>query len=368
MFRDQDKALIIKNSESRNTSLPSGRAERLTALWALSESTLGGILHALKFPFRGMIISGAAVILISLIANFSDKKNQILKSTIIVILVKAIISPHTPLTAYLSVFLQGLIGEILFLSRKFRFLSALLLGILVALLNGFQKILVLTIIYGQTLWRTIDDFINYINKEWLFTNIENPINFSAILILSYIGIHLIAGLIAGVLAYRIPKFVKARLNDVNLTSDFNKIRNTSAYQSQTTGKVNTKRKRKYLKPSAIIIFSISIIILITSYFYTGSEYFDVNAIMIMLARSVIIIFIWFYFIAPRIKRFMVKRISSSKNKYSKEAESVISALPIIKEMIISIWKYSASYPGIKRISFFIKTALVYLIYTTEENL
>ena len=47
---------------------------RLTALWALSEAGLGGILHALQSPFTGLFVGGFAIILISLIAYFADDK------------------------------------------------------------------------------------------------------------------------------------------------------------------------------------------------------------------------------------------------------------------------------------------------------
>jgi len=92
---------------------------RLSALWALSESMLGGLLHAAHIPLRGMIISSAAVIIICLIAHFSEKNGEILKATIIVLIIKGAISPYTPFAAYLAVFMQGLLGEIFFYKKRF---------------------------------------------------------------------------------------------------------------------------------------------------------------------------------------------------------------------------------------------------------
>ena len=43
--------------------------QRLTALWAFTESGLGGIMHALQIPFTGLLVGGMAVIMISLIAD-----------------------------------------------------------------------------------------------------------------------------------------------------------------------------------------------------------------------------------------------------------------------------------------------------------
>jgi chromate transport protein ChrA len=87
---------------------------RIIALWAFSESAFGGILHALAIPFRGLFIASAAVLFISMIGLFGKSNREILKATLIVILIKAVVSPHSPLTAYLAVSLQGLLGFLFF--------------------------------------------------------------------------------------------------------------------------------------------------------------------------------------------------------------------------------------------------------------
>ena len=120
------ESIQYENTEVHsNGILSASKIEKLTALWALGESALGGILHALRFPLRGMIISSVAIIIISMIARFSNKRGQILKSTVLVILIKGVISPHTPLTAYLAVFLQGSLGELFFFTKKFKLLSGI---------------------------------------------------------------------------------------------------------------------------------------------------------------------------------------------------------------------------------------------------
>lgn len=86
--------------------------KRIIAIWGFSEAALGGILHALKIPLTGMFVGGAAVVLITLLAHFSQKKSIILNATVTVIIIKAVISPHSPLAAYFAVTLQGLLGFI----------------------------------------------------------------------------------------------------------------------------------------------------------------------------------------------------------------------------------------------------------------
>jgi hypothetical protein len=45
--------------------------DKLTALWALNESGLGGFLHVFNSPFSGLIVGGVSILLISLIAYYA---------------------------------------------------------------------------------------------------------------------------------------------------------------------------------------------------------------------------------------------------------------------------------------------------------
>src|SRR5438045_6606034 len=89
----------------------SAAVQRLTALWAFSESGLGGIMHALQIPFTGLVVGGMSVIMISFIAQISDHQyREILKSAMIVLIIKAMVSPYTPFPAYIAVSFQALSG------------------------------------------------------------------------------------------------------------------------------------------------------------------------------------------------------------------------------------------------------------------
>src|SRR5688572_9488138 len=86
---------------------------RLVAFWVVCEAFAGGIMHAAKIPFTGMVVSSLAVTSIALIAYFIPTKSAILKATIIVAFFKLALSPHSPPTAYIAVFFQGYLGYIL---------------------------------------------------------------------------------------------------------------------------------------------------------------------------------------------------------------------------------------------------------------
>src|SRR5688500_13846567 len=114
---------------------------RLIALWAVCEAFAGGIMHAAKIPFTGMIVSSLAVTCIILIAYFVPVRGSIIKATIIVAIFKLLLSPHSPPTAYLAVFFQGYIAELLFFNRKFFRASAIALGIIALVESSIQRML-----------------------------------------------------------------------------------------------------------------------------------------------------------------------------------------------------------------------------------
>ena len=120
----------------------------LTALWGLVESGLGGFLFALRIPLTGFLVGGFAILIIILLASFStEPSKQIIKSTILVLLIKGMVSPHAPITAYIAVGFQGFSGALFFFLVPKPWLAAVLLGFFAMAESAMQKILVLTIVF-----------------------------------------------------------------------------------------------------------------------------------------------------------------------------------------------------------------------------
>ncbi len=194
----------MKTTENTFAGLDRGQAvERLTALWALNEAGLGGLIHALRVPFTGIVVGSTAVVLIALIAFFAERKAKaILKATVIVLLIKAAASPHTPLPAYVSVAFQGLAGAVLFGGLPSVRLGALLLGLLALWQGAVQKLLVMTILYGKPLWESVDAV-----GRWMLEKMGSgpgELSPTGWFLVAYLGYYTVAGLITGWLAGAIP--------------------------------------------------------------------------------------------------------------------------------------------------------------------
>ena len=326
---------------------------RITALWAFSESAFGGILHALTVPLRGLFIASASVLFISLIALFARNNKEILKATVIIILVKAIISPHSPLTAYLAVSLQGVLGYLLFSTKKFYKLSALLLGILVLFFSGIQKIIVLTILFGNTLWESLDIFIKAIASELLNIN-HLEINYGYLLISAYVSLHLAAGIFIGIYAGRLPE----KINNY-------KNKSPSILQNKAIEELPKREKRKkkswLLRPTGIFIFLLSAGVIILSYVSPALEDNIGMSVLFMIVRSVIITIVWYTLLAPFTKKLLSKFVTRRKSEYAQELEEIISMFPKFQQIVNYCWKLSSDKKGYKRIRYFLSTSFYYLL-------
>jgi hypothetical protein len=327
---------------------------KITALWAFSESAFGGILHALSIPFRGIFISSAAVLFITLIALFSKNKNEILKSTLIVLLIKALVSPYTPLAAYLAVTIQGFIGYLLFLPKTGFKISAFVLGVLTLLFSGLQKIVVLTMVFGNTLWKSINIFIKQISKEFLSGNLSSDIHYGYIIVLIYLTIHIIAGIFIGFYAGLLP----SKINRYK-----NKMPGEILLQNESEFPLKQKKKKKilFLRPMWIGISIVSITILIYSYISPSSLEIGSNEIIVMLIRSVIITVIWFTVVGPIVKKLFQKFLANKKSFYTNEINEIMDLFPQFKKVVSYCWKNSADKIGLKRIRKFLSTSFYYLL-------
>jgi len=325
---------------------------RLTILWAFTEATLGGILHAMHIPFTGLFNGSLAVIFISLISYYSKEKKAIINSTIIVILIKAFISPYTPLTAYFSVFLEGLMGYVLFRFFSYR-IVAISLGLLALMFSGIQKIIILTVVFGLTLWESINIFVNYVVEQFMLSDsFSKEIDFSFYLIALYLVLHTLGGIIAGVLAAKLPKRISNKKIDF---AGFEKFTFT-----ETEKKKGKKRKRRILffKSSGILflIFSGAVIIISLT-----DDSLDSNIafhVAMMIVRSVFIVLFWALIVYPFLKKYFDKFLKKEKLKFSKEMNQAIELFPQLKSIIYFSWNEAKKESGkIKRMTEFITYSL-----------
>lgn len=310
---------------------------RLVALWALSESALGGILHALRLPFTGLVVGGFSIVFISLLANISASKKNILSAMLVVMLIKFSISPHTPFTAYLAVSLQGLLGYLLFTFIPSKMIAAVTLGVTTQLLSAFQRLITITIVFGTEFWAAIDSFSSaIINKFYTSSESGFDVSVSLILIMIYALIHIMGGIYFGRLGYLLPKLLGK-----NIPENINeKIRAIEI-------KKNTKSKKKwYRRKMPRLLFTILILASILTYIFPVAKEEDFLKVVYMILRAILIISIWVLVVSPLIMRAIKLYFKKKTGEYQKALESSIKLLPLLKRVVVYSYSETKKYPGL----------------------
>jgi hypothetical protein len=319
--------------------------DRLTALWALNEAGLGGLLHAFQLPFKGVFIGGIAVIIISLIGYIAEEKfRAILKATIIVMIIKLLVTPYTPLTAYFAVSFQGITGAIIFKYIKNIRISSLVLAVLSFAESSLQRLIVLTIIFGNPLWESINIFFDYVLKETGLMKSGASSHASLWIIDGYLFIYMISGILIGLYSGNLPselKKIPERMHDENITRIPEPIPHPLL-----SGKPKTWWRTKKVGFLILLFFITVTLFLITPEAGWGRGLY-------VIARALLMIGIWFLFISPWVTKWFSRFLNRQRSKYSRDVEQVLLTLPSMKKYVITAWNESGKLKYISRIKLFL---------------
>ncbi len=315
---------------------------------------LGGIIHGFRIPVSGLVVGSCAVVCICLIAWYAPQKGSIIKATVIVAIFKMMMSPQAPLPAYIAVFFQGLLGEILFHKRRYYALSCILLAVLALLESGLQRILVLTIVYGNDLWKVVNDFINGLTRQ------KETSNYSLWIGSIYVALHIITGLLLGWWVSKLPKRVNKWSADKSI-----KV-NIAGIVAGLPKKEKGKRSR--LKKWLFIFWLLLIVLYVQSYFNIGEPLLPSHVSLKILLRSFIIVLGWVFIIGPLLIKLLHNWLKKKYNHSQQEVQEVLHLLPATQLLIAECWKQSATQKGLRRLNVFCKMVLVNNLTTlSPEN-
>lgn len=315
---------------------------RLIALWVLCEAMLGGIIHGFRIPVSGLIVGSCAIICICLIAYYVPQKGAILKATLVVAIFKMMLSPQAPPPAYIAVFFQGAMGELLFWNRRYFKFSCILLAVLGLLESGLQRILVLTIIYGNDLWTVINNFINGLTKQKAATN------YSLWIGSVYVALHFVTGIFVGWWASLLPK----RIGQWKEEGIY-----TIAIGEEATA-LPVRKKRRKLKAGLVVVWFVLIALYVQSYFKIGTPLLPSHISLKIFLRSVIIVLGWIFIIGPLLTQLLHRWLRKKQIRSQEDIRQVVQVLPVTQALIIRSWYHTAGKKGMKRIKAFSKTVLV----------
>jgi hypothetical protein len=327
--------------------------QRLTALWAFTESGLGGIMHALQIPFTGLLVGGMAVIMISLIAEISEHHyKQVLKSAMVVLIVKAMVSPYTPFPAYIAVAFQALLGFGLFSLLKVNFLSIVLLSTIAMIESAIQKLLILTLFFGQSLWKAMDEMIAFVAKQ--FGSVVA--NGSYWIVGIYLLIYFTAGFFIAWLAYRTIKSFDAKHPALALEG-------SDEMNSPINDAKKTTKRNNYKK--LWILIGMMIALSVALFVFADDKKEGWLAVAKTISWTLSAILVWYMLIGPLFTKAIQKLLHKKENRYSDEVLKTLSFLPVLKKLTALAWQQSKLQPGSRRWYFFF-AALIHATLTYSE--
>ena len=299
-----------------NTSSNQAQLNKLTALWALSESGLGGFMHGLKIPFTGFFLGGFAIVIITLIAHQSvNKYKAILQATLLVILVKAVASPHSPPMAYIAVGFQGLAGLTFFSLIPNLRIAAVLFGCIGLMESAVQKFLVMTLLFGKSIWEALDLFVQSILKDLSFiTNFS----FSFWLIAGYVGVYSIWGILVGLWAGSLPMQLAHKSDAVIL-----QWHNLPPASTQTDSLKKRKRTSKLIGGFFMLAFMASV------FLFQGLG----GKAMYAIIRSIAALVLLFYVVNPLIKWGINRWSAKQQANNKKQLTELLDLLPNLRSNI-----------------------------------
>lgn len=325
---------------------------KITVLWIICEAFAGGILHSVKIPFTGMLISSLSVICIVLIAWYTSAA-YILKATLLVIIFKFSLSPHSQPTAYLAVLFQGVMGYLLFLNKNFFTIAAILLGVLALVESALQRIFVLIILYGQDFWQAIDIYIHKLTGAYELNSISYWIA------IVYIFIHLIFGVFIGSFASNL-----ARSAQQWAAENPQYIFDSSALLIEEVSTNKRKRKRKYF---FYILFFILLLIYGQSIFFPEASFLPESMVLKIIIRSSLILLSWFLIFNPVFNYLIKKFVRKKKKEQKAEVTIIMEMIPKFKNIFIKSWRLSAKYSYFKRLHFFFRVLILNTLIEREQE-
>lgn len=305
---------------------------RITALWAFSECALGGVMHALKLPFTGFFVGGFAVLCIGLLAHVSQRNAAvILRSTLLVILVKAIVSPQSPPTAYLAVGFQGLSGALILGYLRPFAVAAYLFGFLALLESALQKILVLLLFFGKPLFEAIDVFFQSVLKNF---GLNNQVSWANVVVCGYIGLYSVWGLVLGHWILRLPKQLDQK------RAEYSAIEFSD---QQVEGDLSPKKMRLWLFPLLVLIFVTGVFV------FAGGKAVGGQRALYAVLRSVAVLLAWFYWARPLVM-WAFQRWAKMKSESEKRTLAhIMATIPSLRLKAHSVYNHvSQKHRGWKR--------------------
>lgn len=316
--------------------------DKLTALWALNESGLGGFLHVFNSPFTGLIVGGISILLISLIAFYAENKwKSLLKALVIVLIIKMAVSPYSPFGAYVAVSFQAIMGAVLLSNFSWKGFTLVALGIITFLESALQKLLILTIVYGTNIWDAINIYGAWVQKKLNFVSETSTTSF---LITLYLVVYGVAGILAGLFIKSIIKIIATKPE-------------TDFYLQSKPLEANHSMRKVPFRTKVIWVWLGTVAVMVLAFSLFGGTLFGWQKGIYIVLRSFLILMLWYLVIGPFLLKLIRKYLSKKESKYQDDIANAMDLFPYFRHIISVTWKETKHLKGYTRFKYFIANSI-----------
>jgi len=313
---------------------------KLTALWALSEGGLGGILHATRLPFRGVLLACIAAIVMCLIARASRKRTAPLRAAMVVLAIKAVLAPHSFGGAYVAVLNQALMGTVCLAVLGPTLWGCMVVGALALTETSLHHLFWATLLGGAEFWSSLDQLLVR-SQTWMVGKVVIP-DPARWMVVIYVGIHVAFGLVAGFIAWRLPR-IAARI-----VASAPRITPPDPESSgPPTIPKPKKRKRRWTKSARGMIFILAVIGMAGPGLAAGGYGPGYWRVAIAAVRLICVVALFVFIIRPLTGR-LVDRLVRRRRGQSQFADTLASVEALQSEAV-AIWRASNEVPVHRRL-------------------
>ena len=185
------------------------------ALWGVLEITFGSYLHLIFPPVTtplvgvGTIMAAIGMVVALIGRLFVPRAGSVLMIGVVVAILKALSMGGVKLSAMLAIIIECLLAELgLFLARKPSRWGFMLAGCLAVLWTFFHKFFASYVFLGRGIY---DVYLGILEKGAQALGVE--MGYALIIVAVYLLVRIVAGGLAGWLAWDLGKAVRTRLTE-----------------------------------------------------------------------------------------------------------------------------------------------------------
>jgi hypothetical protein len=178
------------------------------ALWGIIETVLGTALHAAHVPFRGLILSCVATVVLVCTKEFARYRGSLVMTGAVAMAIKGLSGGGLVFNPMLAIFLESVIAESIFSLFGIRRLSALVAGSLVVLYTYLHGILAQGVFFGFDIYTVYARAVALVIGT---TNVDASFVWRMLLLLA--ACHIFLGVVAAWFGWNVAQRTRTLLQE-----------------------------------------------------------------------------------------------------------------------------------------------------------